>query len=130
MARERKPVALKPVDWTPDLWAAILERIRKGAAPGRAALAEGVPVIQWGAWTNESGTEQSRQWAREVLQAEAVAECSLVEQVRIGEQNWRAASWLLERRWPERWSEARDKQGTEGPLQVVVRLADEGTESE
>lgn len=129
--RERKPVPLVPVDWTPELWTAVLDRIRAGAVPSRAATAEGVPKVEWLAWTNPDLTPITRDRARDVLMAEARAECDLVAAVKAGDTTWRGAAWLLERRWPERWSEHRDKQGTEGPLQVVVRLAgdDEGDES-
>ena len=128
--RERKPVPLVPVEWTQELWDAVLGRIREGAPPSRAATAEGIPSFQWASWTNPDNTSMSREWARQVLKAEAHAECTLVSAVRMGDSSWRGAAWLLERRWPERWSEHRGKQGSEGPLQVVVRLAgdDEGDE--
>lgn len=128
--RERKPVPLVPLDWSQELWDKVLERIREGAPPSRAATAEGIPSFQWAAWTNPDLTPMSREKARQVLQAEAHAECEMVKSVRLGDTTWRSNAWLLERRWPERWSEHRDKQGTEGPLQVVVKLASDDAEDE
>ena len=43
--------------------------------------------------------------ARESVQAAALDEVTLVESIAAaGATNWRASAWLLERRWPERWS--------------------------
>jgi hypothetical protein len=49
--------------------------------------------------------EPSHALDREAVLAEAVSEPVLLLLVaRAARSNWRAASWLLERRFPERWS--------------------------
>ena len=70
------------------------------------------------------------QLQQQVVQAEAVAEHSLVECIkRAGEVDWRAAAWLLERRNPAAWSiryqqELLIRTATTEPLKVIVEYVD------
>ncbi len=60
----------------------------------------------------EVASAEERDFAWRYMQAEALAEISLVKLIWQaatvgGDGDWGAAAWLLARRWPERWSERR-----------------------
>lgn len=104
-------------------WQRVLERVRDGVPPKLAARAEGVSTIQWKVWTNAELAPSSAQRVAEIDQAEALAECACIEKLRQGDSAWRSAGWMLERRWPERWSESKSQASQEPTLQVVVKVS-------
>lgn len=105
-------------------WQRVLERIRDGTPPELAARAEGISTLQWKVWTNSDLAPSSARRVAEIDQAEALAECACIEKIRQGDPSWRSAGWMLERRWPERWSESRGTDSQEPTLQVVVNVSE------
>jgi hypothetical protein len=80
-------------------------------APAGPELAPVVPI---------SDNEQVQELLTRVL-----AEERLVAQVAAGAKtNWRAAAWLLERRYPERWGPVRPQDESEPGAPVVVGADD------
>ena len=96
MARTGPPSKL-----TPDLQERICQLIRAGNTTDIAASAVGIHVDTYYRWVaNRRGFRQA------IEQARAEAEAILVGRVQKAAQagSWRAACWLLERQWPERWA--------------------------
>jgi hypothetical protein len=82
-------------------------------APDAPELA---PVVPFAAITEDEHVQE--------LLARVLAEERLVAQVAAGAKtNWRAAAWLLERRYPERWGPVR-RQDDQEPGAPVVRPDD------
>ena len=88
--------------------------IATGAALEVAARAGGITAPTLHNWMKrgEQGEEPYAQFRLEVEEARAVSEVELITLMRraavegsAGE--WRAAAWLLGRKFPERWSEKR-----------------------
>lgn len=64
------------------------------------------------------------QFLQAVKTAESEAEQRLLARIeQAAEQQWQAAAWILERRWPDRWG-ARQRHEVASPGQdvVVVRI--------
>jgi hypothetical protein len=79
---------------------AILRGIRLGLHPERAAQAAGVSVAAFKAWKR-----RHPEFVSSIKEAEATAEQGfLARLLRHTEKQWTACAWMLERRWPERWS--------------------------
>lgn len=89
-------------------------------------------VSRWKRRGEQAGaTAEERDFAWRYVHAEALAEVSLVKIIWKaatvgGDGDWRAAAWLLARRWPERWSERRKLTIDHSPEQreEVHRLAE------
>jgi hypothetical protein len=86
---------------------AVCELVRVGVEPVQAARTQLVsePVFEeWMRLGRVGGTGHARhvEFRDAILQAEAECEAALVMQIRAG-KNWQAATWLAERRFPERF---------------------------
>jgi len=103
----------------PDLMARIVARVKRGAPPERAAVAEGVAASSHYAWQakgleerehREAGKAPRKTWqvfldyAARIEQALAVAELDLLEDVREGGDGWQASLAILERRFRTDWA--------------------------
>jgi len=65
--------------------------------------------------SGKKGDERYRKFYERVRSAEATAESALLSEVRSAAQgDWRAATWMLERRWSKRW-------GYKAQVEVTVR---------
>jgi hypothetical protein len=79
---------------------AILRGIRLGLHAERAAQAAGVSVGAFKMWK-----KRHPEFVASIKEAEATAEQGfLARLLRHTEKQWTACAWMLERRWPERWS--------------------------
>lgn len=110
----RKPL----LETDPELHGRIMNYIRAGAFPERAAVAAGVSERSHYAWQDkgleerdrrEAGTKPRSTWDIYVKyvdgidQATAEAEMLLLAKVNNGGQGWSAQLAILERRFRERW---------------------------
>jgi len=76
----------------------ICSNIASGNTLRAAALAEGISEATLHRWRNEKAD-----FAKMVEQAIGVSEANLVQKLTSSE-DWRAAAWILERRFPQTWS--------------------------
>ncbi len=82
--------------------------LRQGAFPSAAAEASGVPRQTFSDWMRR-GSQQKRGIYHElylrVMEAMAEGELRALEQVQAAaEKDWKAAAWILERRYRSRWA--------------------------
>ncbi len=118
----------RPTTPTPELVEAICARVRIGVPVEAAAASLGVMPATLAAW-NERGKRQEAPGAcRELLQAVARAEAAcqlhLVALLqRHARNDWRAAAWLLERRWPDEWGQPHTARCTSTGVAGVARDA-------
>jgi hypothetical protein len=124
-----------------------LESLREGNFISTACRAAGIDkntLLDWlckggderytRAIRHEDAPEPYRTFVEEVLEAEAAAEVHAVKQVKqAGDRDWRAASWMLERRHGRRWGARDTRMGIQsadgkvlGGAQVVVFIPDNG----
>ena len=100
----------RPCKLTPSIQAAIVASIANGATRQAAADLAGIgaaTVREWiargeGRDPDRPATPELEDFAAEVRRAEASLEIRCVETI-LASDNWRAAAWLLERRFPDRW---------------------------
>jgi hypothetical protein len=92
--------------YTPEIVERICQLIRAGNSPDLAAEATGIGRATFFRWQ-----ANKRPFRLAVEQARAEAEAILVGRVQKAAQagSWRAACWLLERQWPERWAALPDR---------------------
>ena len=98
----------RPPSINPKLEEAILMALRQGAFPSAAAEASGVPRQTFSDWMRR-GAQQRRGVYHElyvkVMAAMSEGELRALEQVQAAaEKDWKAAAWLLERRFRARWA--------------------------
>ena len=101
---------MRPSKLTPQVQAAIVASIANGATRQAAADLAGIgaaTVREWiargeGRDPDRPATPELEDFAAEVRRAEASLEIRCVETI-LESDNWRAAAWLLERRFPDRW---------------------------
>lgn len=101
-------MAGQPTKCTPETQERICQLIRAGTTVEVAAEASGIAASTYYGWMQRGqGKEQPwRDFREAVERARAEAEAVLVGRVSRAAQSgsWRAATWLLERQWPERWA--------------------------
>lgn len=82
----------------------VLEALRKGCSIVAACDAGQVGRTTWYRWL-----EQDETLAAAANKAMAGVEAELLDAIRKhAEKHWQAAAWILERRFPERWSLQQD----------------------
>ena len=106
-------MAGRPSKLTKQVEADLTALLAQGVAVKLAASATEVSPRSVRRWLNEGGL---RERVAEVRDAErtpvddARAEARMVVLIlKAAEHDWRASAWWLERRWPERWGDARMK---------------------
>lgn len=115
--------------FNPERGALILASLRRGNFLSVAGKAAGVRVETVQAWLarGAEGEEPFATFAAEVEQAESVSEDGLVTTIQNASQSdWRAAAFLLSRRWAARWKEqlASELAGPGGgPIAIDARTA-------
>lgn len=96
----------RPTSLTPEVQRAICNSLRGGNYRETAAAAAGVSKNQIRNWIvrGEQGEEPFAEFLGAVEKAEAQGERKLLREIRKGVDNWQSRSWVLERRYPGRWS--------------------------
>lgn len=82
-------------------------RLKKGGANHKdIAAAVGVSEFQFSRWINNPKTAAQEQLAQEMKKAEADYKNALLAIIakEAKERDWKAAAWLLERKYPEEYS--------------------------
>lgn len=89
---------------TPQVMAGICEAIRRGMPFERAAQLNGISRSTLLKWRNEDA-----EFSRLVDEACAVSEVLLLEAIQEKtSEDWRAAAWILQKRFPERYADRRE----------------------
>lgn len=96
----------RPTSLTPDVQHAICVSLRAGNYRETAAQAAGVHRNTIRNWLQrgEAGEEPFAEFLCAVEKAEAIAERRLLKLIRKRFDGWQACAWIMERRWPSRWS--------------------------
>lgn len=97
----------RPSKLTPEVELVILDAIEKGNYRATAAALAGVhrnTLSNWMRW-GEEGKEPYAEFNCAMERAEARAESTLLEVVKVADAGWQGSAWLLERRWASRWSQ-------------------------
>lgn len=96
------------------LRAAICKWVRDGVVVKQAALVEGVFEDEFTEWMR-SDSSSCAQFRRDVARAEATSEALVVGRIKASAKtDWKAAAWLAERNWPERY-QRKSIQGDDAP---------------
>lgn len=118
---------------TDERQARIMELIRQGCPQGVAARRSGLSERQFYDWCARGRAARSGKYHdfwNALEQAQAIAEATLVLRMQVHAQaDWRAAAWMLERRFPDRWKQHKAVEQTvttpEGtPARLIVQLGD------
>jgi hypothetical protein len=118
---------------TPELQASIVQLVRAGSYLPVACAAVGIARSTFYEWWNRgdpAGSERAdaphRVFRAELERARAEGEALLVGKVvteaRAG--TWQAATWLLERMFPERWARASQREGPTPELEEKASVFD------
>ena len=117
----------RPTSLTPTVQQAILEHLRAGAYFSAACEAVGVPASTGHGWLKRARSEDGQLAATEpyvsfrqaVERAQAEYENGLVRVIeKAAPTEWKAAAWLLERRFKDRWGKEATVPQNE-PIRVV-----------
>ena len=95
---------------TPERVERLLDNLRQGMSQASAITQAGIAKTTFYRWLKED-----EQFKTEVETAEDFAEAVQIAQIKaLGEAktDWRAYAWLLERRFPDRWSAKRETEVT------------------
>ena len=99
MTESKKKVGRPRSTMTDENIEAVLRAVRMGLHPDRAAEAAGVAPS-----TMRMHKKRNPQFVTALKEAAAEAEKSYLGRIiQHSENQWTAAAWILERRWPERW---------------------------
>lgn len=96
----------RPSKLTPNIQARVVAVLENAGTRTLAAKAAGVDPVTLKRWTRwgDAGREPYSTFSEAVRMAEGKAEASMLACiVRAAPEDWRAASWVLERRWPKAW---------------------------
>lgn len=102
----------RPSKLNPERKERLLRALRTGAHAETACRVAGIGYSTFAEWMQRGkgihkrgGGKEYTEFAEAVTQAIAEAEMALTARVRNATaEDWRAASWMLERRHPERWA--------------------------
>jgi DNA-binding PucR family transcriptional regulator len=126
---EPKELPGRPPLASTEVAAKILKYLAQGNYLTTSCAAAGVSYkavrewVQKAARDREAGiTSPYTEFADTITHAEAAAETSLVERLNVAE-DWRAQSFLLERRHKERWGKAEQQQQAQQVLVISEELA-------
>lgn len=96
----------RPTSLTPEVQRAICLSLRGGNYRETAAQAAGIHRNTLRSWVQrgEAGEEPYAEFLCALEKAEACGERKLLRNIRKGVDGWQSQAWILERRWPGRWS--------------------------
>ena len=84
----------------------LLDNLRSGMSLGAACAQAGISRHTYYYWLKKSG--EDGEWTRDVDAALTLSEPVLISQIKAhASTDWRAAAWLLSRRFPEHWGDRR-----------------------
>lgn len=100
----------RPTSLTPQTQTVITEALTKGMTLKRALEVAGIAESTYWAWQRRAreGEEPFCSFAEAVTHARAKCQEELLDLIQIAAiepKNWRAAAWILERRYPDEWGE-------------------------
>lgn len=98
----------RPSKFTPEMQASLLRAIRRGDHFEDACQAAGLTYTTFREWVvaGDAGEEKFAQFSEAVHKAEVIAKRRLLKTVRTeANKDWRPASWLLARRWPDQYAD-------------------------
>lgn len=94
---------------------ALIQALESGLTIDAACRLVGIHRSTWYEWREQPELQAV------LSQAMAKAESVLLGSIKTASQSdWRAAAWILERRWPDTWGKRQEVQTT-GQIEVVVR---------
>ena len=102
----------QPTRCTPAVTKIVCDTVRKGNYLTVAAQAAGISTDALNDWKRRGaeGREPYKTFLAELMQADRDCEIALVSKVMAAsDDDWRAAAMILERKYPDRWSRARDE---------------------
>jgi AraC-like DNA-binding protein len=97
-SKDKSNTRVKNTKYTAILAHQICEHVSKGIPMRQAAQALGISESTFHRWRREKDD-----FAEMIDQAIGVSESRLITEISVNE-DWRAKAWILERRFPERWS--------------------------
>ena len=107
----------RPCKLTPALQEKIVELLELGIPPQKVCDRVNIAYSTYREWVQRGngedpkdrpGNEQFADFSAQVNKAIAVGEINLLQSINNATKNdWRAAAWVLERRFPEHWSNNR-----------------------
>tara|TARA_R110002020_G_scaffold232388_3_gene443973 strand:+ start:1430 stop:1954 length:525 start_codon:yes stop_codon:yes gene_type:complete len=113
----------KPIKFSPKVQECILEHLEKGYTrehAGRLAGGGRNLVSNW-VRRGEKGEERFQEFAKLVGEAEQKSQSILVDHIKIhAEKDWRAAAWLLERRFDSFKLKSRTSQEAQNKLDSMA----------
>lgn len=108
----------RPSKLTPERQAKIVQALEAGSYECVAAQYAGVDVTTYCAWKRrgaEEGKGKYYQFLQAVTHALNKSELALATTIRTaGKDDWRAAAWLMERRYKDRWAKREEVTGKDG----------------
>lgn len=113
----------RPMKFSEQTVERIVAVLRAGNYPAVAAAAAGITektYYQWLRWGRSDAAADApyRDFATRVERALSEGEARNVTLVAsAATENWQAAAWMLERRWPERWARVNLREKDERPAQ-------------
>jgi hypothetical protein len=124
----------RPTKLTPELQKRITDAIQGGVDKKVAAAMAGIAESTFYDWLDQGrkpdALPEFSEFSESIERAEAEAEVVKVGRISIAANNgnWKAASWWLERKHPERWSETKKLQteitGADGgPIKISIEDA-------
>jgi hypothetical protein len=97
----------RPTSLTPEVQKRICQALRAGNYRETACAAGGIHKDSFYTWLKRGASGEEEPYASFVVaveKAEAAGEKKLLREIRSGVDNWQSRAWILERRWPGRWS--------------------------
>jgi transposase len=114
---------------TPELQKKITGAIAAGNYHETACALAGVSTSSFYRWMQQGEKARAgiyREFWEAVKKAEAVAEAKRVKIIAdAAEENWQAAAWYLERRYPDRWGRRKHELDIGGDLEIKVTLPED-----
>ena len=111
-ARANGRLGGRPPSIDPRVEECILMALRRGSFPSTAAEAAGVPKQTFSDWMRKGARQRRgiyKEFYERVLEAMAEGEIRALGKVQAAaDRDWKAAAWLLERRFRARWARQTD----------------------
>ena len=111
---------------TPERLSAICEAVARGLSPSRAAIVCGVSKQALSDWCDPNGLNFDQDIPDSIARAESAFIQARLASVQAAEpKDWRAAAWLLERRYPAEFGEQRRESLRDQVREEAEKLAQE-----